>query len=158
MTLQPEERVLLIISDCTIAGATRLQKYGFLLRKQFGKELSKIEDRYGISFYTDWKAHHYGPYSEQLSRDIKTCVDRRLVEEQNAKGPTGNRYMRYGFTTKGRRVWRTILGNNTKEVSDISDKVRFLQATNTGKLLRDIYTEYPAYAVNSKIKKDVLSD
>ncbi len=157
VTLQPGEWVLMIISDNAVAGVTRLQKYGFLLHKQYRKEISKIERKYGVFFYDDWKAHYYGPYSERLAKDIKTCVERNLLQTQDEGIPPKN-YLRYEFTPKGRKIWRDVLCDNTKEISDINDKVRYLQATSTSKLLREIYLEYPAYTIKSRIKEGVLSD
>ena len=73
------DRALIVISDATIHGSTRLQKYGFLLYKQYGKELSKISgNESALKFYEDWKAFWYGPFSKSLMEDIDECVTRNL--------------------------------------------------------------------------------
>ena len=55
------DRLLLAISDTTIHGTTRLQKYGFLLYKQYGKELSAISSKHdNLTFYDDWKPYWFG--------------------------------------------------------------------------------------------------
>ena len=103
VTMRPEERILLIMADDSIPGTDRMCIYGFLLYKEFKKKLSKIEKRYGVPFYDDWEARGYGPYSEQLIRDIQTCIRRDLLEKQSVGNPPDD-YSLYRFTKLGRNI------------------------------------------------------
>ena len=58
ITLRTEERVLFIINDNVINGSTRFQKYGFLLFKQYQKELQSYYRDF--KFYDDWIPHNLG--------------------------------------------------------------------------------------------------
>ena len=119
--LKLEERVLFIINDNTIHGSIRFQKYGFLLHKQYQRELLELGLSYdGFTFYEDWKPYHYGPYSEQLQKDITDCIDNNLV---NKIPPNTNvRYNSYKLTLKGRVRWREFLKHTPDEIKRINNK------------------------------------
>ncbi len=155
MILQPEERVLFIINDNAVHGATRLQKYGFLLHKQYRKELSELAIEYMVPFYDDWKAYHYGPFSRQLEADIEKCVDAGLIKKDAGSG--NHKYDIYSLTTKGRVKWRRLLAEKTSEIGDLHEKIRLLQAENLRTLLTKIYNAYPEYIVNSRIRDEIAS-
>lgn len=149
--LQPEERVLFIINDNVIDGSTRFQKYGFLLFKQYQKELTRLQSDYSnFKFYDDWVAHNFGPYSKRLAQDIQTCVANNILDEKIIdKGKNYNKYM---LSLKGRIKWRKFFRNTTDEMIKINDKIRNLQFINLTEMLRQIYDAYPEFTVNSKIK------
>ncbi len=149
--IEAGERVLFIINDNVIQGLTRFQKYGFLLSKQYKKELQKLKTKYPtLDFYDDWRPHNYGPYSDQLAKDIQTCIENKiLIEKEVDKGKNYNQYM---LSLKGRKKWRQLFRKTTDEMIGINDRVRHLQLMNLIEMLRQIYSSYPEFTVNSKIK------
>ena len=150
---KPEDRVLFVINDNTIHGSTRFQKYAFLLYMQYKTELKKLKDRYSeLGFYKDWKPYHYGPYSEQLKEDITKCQKANLLKCVEAKD---KKYHDYFLTIKGRVRWRTFLNHNNDEIKNINEKIKQLQSKNFYELLRQIYSAYPEYTVNSQIKNEL---
>ena len=152
--IKSEDRVLLIINDNTIAGDTRFQKYGFLLYKQYVRELAKLgRSQPNLIFYDDWKSHYYGPYSEKLDKDIKSNVEMGMLKAI----PSGvkKNYNRYELTVKGRKKWRILLNNSPNEIISINDKIRNLQTTKLIELMRQIYNAYPEYTTKSLIKNDL---
>ena len=146
-----EDRVLVIISDTTIHGTTRLQKYGFLLSKQYEQELGEISRTQSMpSFYNDWIAYYYGPYSRTLENDVAKCIENKMV----AKIPINrakNSY-RYSLTIRGRIRWRQMLAASHSEIEAIGKKIRKLQLVQLEDLLRSIYKAYPKYAKHSVIR------
>ena len=150
--INQEDHVLFIINDNIIHGDTRFQKYGFLLFMQYKKELAELNINYdGFSFYDDWKAYHYGPYSEKLTRDINECIEKKLL--QKTKSLHSNKpYELYALTLKGRARWRGFLSYTHEEMIKINKKIQELQSVHFYKLLRQIYNAYPDYTIHSKIK------
>ena len=84
----------LLNSGGTFESATKLQKIAFL---------STHENR--LDSFTNFKWHHYGPYSEELEDTVKTLArDGLLTEESiNRTSYSGNEYTikRLGLTPKG---------------------------------------------------------
>ena len=151
MVLESTDRALMILSDATVHGTTRLQKYGFLLHKQYGREVSAIlRDNPNMGFYDDWKPFWFGPFSESLSKDIQACVDAGLVYKELVD-PARNSY-RYSLTVRGRKRWRQLLGEFTSEITTIHEKVMNLQGMRLERLLQRIYDAYPEYTKRSTIK------
>lgn len=151
MRLENTDRVLVIVSDATIHGTTRLQKYGFLLHKQYGKEVSAIlRANPEMKFYDDWKPFWFGPFSESLSKDVRACVDAGLIYKE-LMDPARNSY-RYGLTVSGRGRWRQLLGEFTPEITAIHEKIANLQGIRLERLLQRIYDAYPKYTKLSTIK------
>ncbi len=147
--LNPEDRVLFIINDRIIEGSTRFQKYGFLLFKQYQKELTELRMSHpGFDFYRDWVPHHFGPYSRQLSLDMQSCIKGGLMSKVLI-----DRSSRYALTLRGRVRWRKLLAISPDQVTAMSEKVANMQRTSLYGLLRSIYSAYPEYAVNSQIKE-----
>ena len=151
MELENTDRALMIVSDATIHGTTRLQKYGFLLHKQYGQELSAIlRSNPDVGFYGDWKPFWFGPFSESLSKDIQACVEAGLIYKELVD-PARNSY-RYSLTVRGRRRWRQLLSEFTSEITAIHEKVANLQGVRLERLLQRIYDAYPEYTKQSTIK------
>ena len=146
-----EDRVLIILNDNTINGTTRLQKYGFLLAKQYVKELSSMsERRQSLTFYDDWEALWYGPFSRGLQKDVEKCVGGGLVTKEPMDAST-NSY-RYALTIRGRARWRKMLAEFQNETIAICEKISSLQKMRQERLLEGIYNAYPEYTKRSTIK------
>ena len=144
------DRALMVVSDATIYGSTRLQKYGFLLHKQYKKEMRSIADNTPtLKFYDDWESLWYGPFSRGLSDDIETCVKNSLIYKAPDKLP--NSY-RYGFTIHGRIRWRKMLFKFNDEMTAIRKKVVNLQKVRLERLLEGVYNSYPEFTKRSIIK------
>lgn len=150
LILKSEDRVLFIINDNTIHGDTRFQKYGFLLYKQYSNELKKLKNNFPeFNFYDDWEPYHYGPYSKQLNKDIKICIEDKILIDVKMDGTT---YSQYKLTLKGRKKWRSIFNTATDEIIGINNKIRNLQGIKFIELLRQVYNAYPEYTIKSRIK------
>ena len=57
-----------------------MHTYGFLLAKQYKKELGRIaKDTPALAFYDDWEPLWFGPFSSGLTHDIADCVKRGTI-------------------------------------------------------------------------------
>lgn len=154
MVITNSDRPLYIINDATIRGATRLQKYGFLLAKQYEPEMRALAAKHGISFYADWEPRQFGPYSESLAEDVRECMVEGLV--QRTVDSTANKHNVYIFnlTIRGRARWRKLF-LRVREISHFAIKVRSMQDYGYYTLIDNIYTAYPEFAVNSTIRDQI---
>lgn len=151
MKLDPEDRVLFIMNDMAVIGATRFQKHGFLLWKQYGKELQSLESVYdGFKFYDDWIPYYFGPYSRDLKADIAVNVKNGIIKEARFENT-----MRYTLTIKGRVKWRKIFAKSGAEMDRIGEKIRHMSDTPLYEMLKAIYKSYPQYAIKSKIRDEL---
>ena len=149
--LVKRDRALLIVGDTTIHGSTRLQKYGFLLSKQFERELANISfTEKDMAFYDDWKPLWYGPFSKSLQEDIDECVEKGLVYKELINLSL-NSY-RYSLTVKGRVRWRVVYAKFQNDMKAIHEKIMSLQKVRLERLLEGIYTAYPDYTKRSTIR------
>ncbi|MXX20812.1 MAG: hypothetical protein F4W68_05645 [Cenarchaeum sp. SB0661_bin_35] len=148
------DRALMVISDAMIYGSTRLQKYGFLLTKQYKKEMDGIAKAAPeLKFYDDWEPLWFGPFSRSLAKDIDICMQSGLIYQEPVK--LSQNSFRYGLTLKGRRRWRAMLHKSSKEITAIQKKVMNLQKMRLERLLEGIYYAYPEYTVNSTIREKI---
>ena len=156
MTLAIKEldRPLYIINDTTIRGTTRLQKYGFLLAKQYAPEMRNLAEKYEIEFYSDWEPHQFGPYSKNLADDVKKCISQGLIQRTIDSTSSKNNVYIYNLTIHGRLRWRELF-LRIREISHFAVKVRSMQDYGYYTLIDNIYTAYPEFAVNSKIKDQI---
>ena len=146
--LKPEERLLFIFHDYAVHSRTRIQKYGFLLSNLYESKLKEIQDKYFHNFkwYDDWKAHYYGPYSEQLQQDLKTCIEKKIITQVDDSAP-------YELTLKGRIRWRKFYLDSEKEMKILAAKIKYSQECSLFHLLEIIYKTYPEYTDKNKIKE-----
>ena len=149
------DRVLLIINDNTIYGSIRFQKYGFLLYKQYERDLKEIEISFQyLRFYNDWEPHFYGPYSKELEKDIETCVANKLIRKSLFTTEKKQKMDVYTLTLKGRGKWRKMY-DQIDEMAQIDKKIKNLQKIPYYTLIRQIYNAYPKYTTNSRIKEQL---
>ncbi|RNJ77871.1 MAG: hypothetical protein EB828_00090 [Nitrosopumilus sp. D6] len=138
--------LLFVMQDLTIAGRTRIQKYGFHIYQQYKDELE------GHDFYSDWRPYHFGPYSQMLADDLQKAISNGYVKISD--DPSGDsKYKQYGVTLKGRNVYRSLLADNAF-LNDIHEMLVNLQHQSLMKILKQIYMDYPQYTVRSQIKDD----
>ena len=153
----PSDRALMVVSDITVRGATRIQKYGFLLAKQYKKETANIsKTEPSLVFYNDWEPLWFGPFSKSLAKDIDDCVERGLIHKEPVS--TSPDSYRFSLTIKGRKRWRDMLSMFTSDMTAIYEKVAHLQKVGLGNLLEGIYSSYPDYTVRSVIRDRVQGD
>ena len=144
------DRALIVVGDETIRGSTRLQKYGFLLHKQYEKEMSRIAAKMQVlEFYNDWEPLWYWPFSRGLSEDVQTCVDSRLIYKEPSGLPDS---YRYGLTIPGLVKWREMLREFDDEMTAIHKGVMNLQKVRLERLLEGMYNAYPEFTGRSTIK------
>ena len=138
----PHERVLLVINDVEIPGESRLQKYGFLLAQQYGKELDMIAKKEPfLQFYDDWEPAWHGPFSKALAYDVGRCMEYRLVRRERDHEDFSNRHQ-YGLALKGRAKWRRMAELFPKEVRGIGNYVRKLQGIDEEAFLSALYASH----------------
>lgn len=138
------DRALIIVGDEVVRGSTRLQKYGFLLHKQYEKEMSRIAAGMPVlEFYDDWEPLWYRPFSMGLSRDVQACVERRLIYMEQSGPP--NQHV-YGLTIPGLVKWREMLRRFDGEMTAIRKGVTNLQKVRLERLLEGVYGAYPEFA------------
>ena len=144
------DRVILLVNGMAIKGNTRMQKYGFLTAQLYYNELKNL------NFYSDWRPHSYGPYSDELANDVTLCVENDLIQLQEEKTPNDRTVSTYSLKIKGRQRLNKLSKNYANIIKDLYEKFTELNRQKTDKILRDIYEAYPSFTVNSMIKEDVL--
>lgn len=139
--------LLFVMQDLTIAGRTRIQKYGFHIYQQYKDELK------GHDFYSDWTPYHFGPYSQMLADDLHAAINHKYVKVDD--DPSGDsKYKQYGVTPKGRNAYRSLLADNTF-LNDIHELLVNLQHQSLMRILKQIYMDYPQYTARSQIKHKI---
>jgi len=118
--------------------ATQLQKYVFLLREEtfLGRD---------TTFY-EFLPHKYGPYSFAAHREIDALVAYGYIE---ASGTS------VGITTLGKKEAGAVDSDTARAVLAIVSKY---SKTPLKTLLKDVYSRYPWYAINSDLKDLVPAD
>jgi hypothetical protein len=158
-------------------GRTRLIKTVFLFTKEIQPQLRKK----GFSLtLPDFSAYNYGPFSVDVLNDIETLraleileVDsipeaepfdvlddlNSLAEDQGTEIAVERQVMdRYRLTDRGAGFCRDMLRSkfSPEEWKFLTEfKIRCNSVSLTV-LLRYVYTRYPGYTVNSKIRDRVL--
>ena len=122
-----------------------MQKIIFLLGKKIEKE------------YYRFDAADYGPFSWQLSRDVDFLVSSGLlVQHIRGIADSGEKY-EYALTKEGSETVRrslaqtNLLGNKARILKWITELKQQNNHKNLKLLLRDVYSEYPEYAVKSRV-------
>ncbi len=127
-----------------------MQKYGFLTAQLYHNELKNL------NFYSDWRAHNYGPYSDELASDIKLCVRDNLVQLQVEKITDNKTISTYSLKIKGKQRLNELSKIYANTIKNLYEKFTELNRQKTDKILRDIYEAYPSFTINSMIKENVL--
>jgi len=155
ITITKEERILFIINDNLISGSVRFQKYGFLLHKQYQKELMEISMSCPtFDFYKDWKPYHYGPYSQELQNDMDKCENNDMLDKKIIPTQRNKSLHTYALTIKGRKRWRGLF-LHIPEMREIDQKIKNLQKMPYNELIRRVYNTYPEYTKISKIRESM---
>jgi uncharacterized protein YwgA len=99
----------------------------------------------------DFVPHIYGPYSRELRRDLDTLVEEGAVRESDVDGYS---WKAYSLTESGVERARGVLSSSNENdvASLLAIKERVCQASFSS-LLKDVYEEYPDFAVNSIFRR-----
>ncbi len=120
----------------------QLQKALFLLGQ-------KLPDAVSSDFY-NFRAYNYGPFDSSIYSDAESLAQAGLV---SIKYQPGQRWVEYSITPEG---LKTAAQLRTKApagaVEYLKEIVQWIKKVSFTQLLKTIYAEYPAYAVNSVFK------
>ena len=163
---RPDFLILLLHSMREIWGITRVVKLLFLM----GKEVHL--DTYVSDYYAHY-AHNYGPFEEAIYKDIDVLKQYGLIKERK---PRKKRYdpdedideglypekvcAIYQLTDHGKKFAQALVKSAQKKDPSIIQKIETIKSKYghlpLKKLLKYIYIQYPDYAKNSKIRKEIL--
>jgi DNA-binding PadR family transcriptional regulator len=94
-----------------------------------------------------FEPYNYGPYSKQIYLDLDDLVARGLVEPIL---DASRRWSRYALTLAGAGHAAELRGQMSPSWSQLVDAARELVTSlSFQELLRKVYREHPAFAVNS---------
>ena len=141
--------ILLKIIDIAgeLTGRTRIQKIAFLT-----SQMMDMDDKY------DFHPHLFGPYSNQLARDLQRLVNWKYVNESkgsfdhNVAGSLST--FHYTLSRDGEK----FLGELTLPIvveSCIDELVNEFKNVPLNQLLRHVYESHPAFASRSLIDAKV---
>ncbi|MDA4110955.1 MAG: hypothetical protein OK439_00340 [Thaumarchaeota archaeon] len=111
-----------------------------------------FEQKSKVSGYYYYQAADYGPFSWQLASDLEFLKSRGLMMERlRPRRDGGDRYV-LKITDKGSDlVKRLVADSRWKKVLEAIEKLKIdYNGKDLTTLLREVYQDYPAYAVRSK--------
>jgi uncharacterized protein len=153
VSVRPVYLLLLLDGDREhpIEGRTRLEKLAFLIQKRVVEEL-----KLGISPQAyDFRALHFGPFSEEVLDDITSLQLLGLVDIHGDDDQTQT----FQLSSKGVEVVRKLLASG-KVSRVLAEEIRRIRSTygsmSLDKLVGRIYKDYPEYTVNSVIRDRYL--
>ena len=127
-----------------------LQRYAFLLHKQYEYELRCISDAEPkLKFYNDWEKSWGGPYSKTLDNDVKKCIENgTVVKTEGDQMPSFHDYL---LTQKGHVIRIGMSRKFGTDMYEIDKKIEKLKKTDYGSLLSGIFEVYPEYVRRATI-------
>jgi hypothetical protein len=146
--MQREDWLLLFLATPARSGATprsleplRIMKGLFLISQRGGGEL---DDLY------QFKPYDYGPFTSDIYADLQVLGLRGLVTQEAVAGRS---WRTYRPTTDGvERAGQLASEIGPADAATIDNAYAFVTTRGFLQLLRDIYAEYPAYAVNTVVQ------
>lgn len=158
--------ILLLHTMKEIWGITKVFKFLFLM----GKE--EHLDNYVPDYYS-YCAYNYGPFEKAIYEDIEALKQYGLIEERK---PRKKKYKAdeeieevlypekvqaiYQLSNKGEQIAQALMKSAQKKDPGIIKKINTIKSKygylSLKELLKYIYNQYPEYAKNSKIKKEIL--
>jgi uncharacterized protein len=147
-TVQRQDWLLLFLAAPARSGESprsieplRIMKGLFLVSQRGAGPLRDV--------YT-FKPYDYGPFTPEIYSDLEVLVAKGLVARDAVSGRS---WRVYRPTLDGLERADDLLAQiDPKEQQMIDDAYSFVSTRGFLKLLRDIYAEYPAYAVNSVVQ------
>lgn len=150
------DRVLLAFGDHDVWGKTRVQKYGFLLGKLQQTEMDGMRDRYGVSWYDDWMAMWYGPYSHGMHLDLERGRKNGLIGKIGMPMKRDGKSDVYKLTRRGRFRWRRLC-YEVPEVRVLDKAMESYQRVPYMQLLNQIWSGWPEYANRGRIRRNAAA-
>ena len=147
--------ILVLNSLKTVVGKTRLMKIMFLLRHETG--------RWRGSFFR-YKAWDYGPYSQQLDKDIEDLQRDNLIRVETSKfhrsefSDGQSVCYTYTLTPKGKALVPELLRECPSNSMQKIEKLHPFNRMPLLELLRYVYERYREFIKNSKIVGKVLGN
>lgn len=147
--------ILILNSLNTVVGKTRLMKIMFLLRHETG--------RWRGSFFR-YKAWDYGPYSQQLDRDLEDLQRDNLILVETSKfhrsefSDGQSVCYTYALTSKGKALVPQLLAECPSNSMQKIEKLHPFNRMPLLELLRHVYERYREFIRNSKIVDRVLGN
>ncbi len=146
--MQREDWLLLFLATPARSGERprsleplRIMK-GLFLMSQRGR--GELDDLY------QFKPYDYGPFTSDIYADLQVLGLRGLVTQEAVAGRS---WRMYRPTTDGiERARELASALAPTDAATIDDAYRFVTTRGFLQLLRDIYAEYPEYAVNTVVQ------
>ena len=136
------------LPESNIVGWTSLQKQVFLLMIEFAqKEHIPTEN---IGFY----AYDYGPYDDRITDALNVMIHDGLIEKQGKYSPMKTRFIitQEGMK-RGEESFAKLTVNQKEKLIELRKEY---QMWGISGLLKYVYTNYPEYTTESKIRRKVL--
>ena len=141
--------ILLLGSLGAIHSLSRLQKMAFLSDMELFKGAE----------YSDWKPHYYGPFSDDLEKDIEHYALAGLIGIEDALHPPSCEPVSLHYLTlAGRSKFDSICEDNMWEIAEIQKRLARYQFHNSNaRLMAYVYRNYEDYTTGGAIKGSVAS-
>ncbi len=146
--MQREDWVLLFLATPARSGdrprslePLRIMKGLFLVSQRGGS---------GLGGLYQFKPYDYGPFTADIYADLELLGLRGLVAQEAVAGRS---WRMYRPTTDGIERAATLASElRPADTATLDDAYRFVTTRGFLQLLRDIYAEYPAYAINTVVQ------
>lgn len=141
--LNVTDYIMLLISNNgnKIYGRTYLQKFFFLLKKEFLPEIDLTYTKY-----------HYGPFSMDVVNNANFLVNDNIIIEKSEKFKHGQEGHFYELTEKGiKKVEEIEKRADKKQLEKFKEFCKKYEDYTPSELLKLVYLKYPEWAINSKL-------
>lgn len=139
-----QKNLLALIGKATLS-PIKIMKGMFIFSEET-KKLTKSDERY------EFEPYNYGPCSTQIYDDLNTLESFGYIKSEPAIGQS---WKYYSLTAKGLKFAEKYLHSIDEKIAKYIDSIRnYVDHTSFRKLLKDIYSNYPSYAVNSLFKNE----
>lgn len=151
-----------------IRGITRMEKLVFLLEQE-------TEAGEAMTEAAEYRAHHYGPFSQKVYQAIEVLRSAGLVEDSTQASASNEDQAEYArvagadaapapystrdfrLTADGRNYYHALVAELPKSVVEDADRLRKQFAGwPLRRLIRYVYEKYDEFTSNSRIRDDVL--
>lgn len=133
---------LLSIDNTSIRGKTKLTKAMFIWSKSTPVLDSIIE------FFP----HQFGPYSNKLGEAINELINAEIIDTIQVKND-----WEFGIIDKYNNFIKNQLNKeNEVIILNLKELKDYINSKPLRSILRKLYEDYPEYAVNSRVKGDLL--
>jgi uncharacterized protein YwgA len=179
--------LLYAYKQAAITGRTRLQKVAFLFEKEVLKQY-KFDKEFDISEIPDFKPYHYGPFSKKVFEFMELFENLGLVEVTEGKNSVDEYdteiffdYLLqqgdsewidelsevsldfvpvYRLTEKGKqyveaKLWKYL---DSAKMQALDKLKKDCVDTPLKLLMKYVYTNYPDFASESRIKEEILKE